>query len=180
MQVMEEMRLTTASYLVLGLVELSGPVTPYELKAIASESVVNFWSLPHTQIYTQCDRLTESGYLEEQREESGRRRRQFTITRLGRDALDAWREEGEYKPIEIRDLAMLKTFFGADPKQLAAEQVKIHSETLAKYENYRAVLANAIESEQPSDRKLGPLRALDAGIGHEREFVRYWEQFLGE
>lgn len=177
---MEEMRLTTASYLVLGLVEMAGPVTPYELKAIAAESVVNFWSLPHTQIYTQCDRLTEAGYLEEQREEEGRRRRQFTITLRGRDALDAWRDDGEYKPVEIRDLAMLKTFFGADPKRLAAEQVKVHSEVLAKYEKYRAALEANYSSDKPSERELGPVRSLDAGIGHEQEFIRFWKQFLAE
>lgn len=177
---MEEMRLTTASYLVLGLVEMAGPVTPYELKAIAAESVVNFWSLPHTQIYTQCDRLTEAGYLEEQREEEGRRRRQFTITLSGRDALDAWREDGEYKPVEIRDLAMLKTFFGADPKRLATEQVKVHSEVLAKYEKYRAALEANLPSVNPSERELGPIRSLDAGIGHELEFIRFWKQFLDD
>ena len=72
-------KLTTASYLVLGMVEMTEPVTPYELKAFASQSVVNFWSLPHTQIYTQCDRLLEDGYLSEKREKAGRRRRSFSI-----------------------------------------------------------------------------------------------------
>lgn len=172
---MENLRLTTASYLVLGLVEMAGPITPYELKALAGESVVNFWSLPHTQIYTQCDRLTEAGYLAEQREDEGRRRRQFTITREGRDALDVWRETDEQKPVELRDLALLKLFFGADPKALAAEQVQVHSANLKRYEQ---LLEAAEGSAGEGDRAAGPIRTLRSGIGHEREFVRFWNSLL--
>lgn len=169
------MRLTTASYLVLGLVEKYGPVTPYGLKSIAAETVVNFWSLPHTQIYTQCDRLTEAGHLDEQRESEGRRRRQFSITKSGSEELDEWRESDEQSPVEFRDLAMLKLFFGADPKQLADQQIAAHSKQLALYESYAADLESGTldASSQASIR-----RTLDAGIGHQREFVRFWKSML--
>ena len=45
-------------YVVLGLVEICEPVTPYTLKQVAEISVLNFWSLPHSQIYAGCSRLT--------------------------------------------------------------------------------------------------------------------------
>ncbi|MGK2878590.1 MAG: helix-turn-helix transcriptional regulator [Solirubrobacterales bacterium] len=161
-------KLTTASYLVLGMVEMIQPVTPYELKAFAAQSVVNFWSLPHTQIYTQCDRLLEDGYLSEKRETSGRRRRSFSITREGAKALEAWREEPADAPIELRDLSLLKLFFGADPKVLAEAQLASHE---AKLEEYLAVRRSGVPSE-------GVGRSLEAGISHEREFVRFWKSQL--
>src|SRR5205085_381087 len=50
-------RLTPASYVVLGLVEGWQPATPYELKRAAELGVVNLWSVPHTQLYTEPARL---------------------------------------------------------------------------------------------------------------------------
>lgn len=163
---MSEMKLTTASYLVLGLVEMAGPVTPYDLKRIASETVVNFWALPHTQIYTQCDRLTDAGFLAERREDEGRRRREFSITKEGKTALDAWREEGSDKMVELRDLSVLKLFFGADPAKLAEQQLEVHSQQLEQYLEVEKQVANMPE---------GARLALQCGIEHEREFVRFWD-----
>jgi DNA-binding PadR family transcriptional regulator len=159
-------KLTTASYLVLGMVEILQPVTPYGLKSFASETVVNFWSMPHTQIYTQCDRLLEDGYLSEEREKSGRRRRSFSITKKGLKALDAWRAEPADQPAELRDLATLKLFFGADPKNLAESQLAIHEGQLARY----------LEIKKTRPMPDGPRRALEAGIAHEREFVKHWRK----
>lgn len=161
-------KLTTASYLVLGMVEMIEPVTPYELKAFAAQSVTNFWSMPHTQIYTQCDRLLEDGYLSEKREKAGRRRRSFSITREGKKALEAWRIEPADAPIELRDLSLLKLFFGADPKPLAAEQLASHE---AKLADYLAIRKAGVPFE-------GVERSLEAGIAHEREFVRFWKSQL--
>jgi DNA-binding PadR family transcriptional regulator len=77
---MSNLRMTETSYIVLGLLELAEPATPYDLKQFAQRSVFNFWSIPHTQIYTECERLARAGLLDERREESGRRRRIYTLT----------------------------------------------------------------------------------------------------
>jgi DNA-binding PadR family transcriptional regulator len=165
---MSDIKLTTPSYLVLGMVELLEPVTPYQLKAFAAETVTKFWALPHTQIYTQCDRLLEAGYLSEKRESEGRRRRSFSITRTGAKALEAWRHEEVFAPVELRDLATLKLFFGADPKMLAEQQLAIHQAQLDKY------LAVEKTGEGPEGARL----ALQTGIVHEREFVKFWKSQL--
>lgn len=168
---MEDPKLTTASYLVLGLVEQAGPVTPYDLKLIAAKSVANFWSLPHTQIYTQCDRLTEAGLLAEKQEDDGRRRRQFTITESGAAALDEWRGLPADKTYELRDLSLLKLYFGADAGKLAEEQIERHSQALSDY----------VEIEQVAEHlPPGVQRALAAGLGHEREYVRFWQSLIDE
>ncbi len=150
------------------MVEMLQPVTPYELKSFAAQSVVNFWSLPHTQIYTQCDRLLDDGYLSEQREKSGRRRRSFSITKSGATALEGWRKEPANQPAELRDLATLKLFFGADPADLASDQLAIHE---AQLEQYLSLKKSGLLAG-------GPLIALETGIAHEREFVRFWKSRL--
>src|SRR5258708_34681542 len=88
---MSTLRLTETSYAVLGLLEHCEPATPYQLKQIAQESIFHFWTIPHTQLYTECARLAEGGLLDERREEKGRRRRLYRLSAAGRKALKQWR-----------------------------------------------------------------------------------------
>jgi PadR family transcriptional regulator AphA len=162
-------RLTETSYIVLGLLERLQPATPYDLKQVAQLSTVNFWTVPHTQIYTECARLAEVGLLAEDREQTGRRRRIFRLTETGLAALEQWRAKPTSKEYEFRDVATLQLFFGADPKPLAAGQVEVHTARLAKYEELWEQLAEA-----PPGWRL----ALEHGIGHERAFVRFWSGLL--
>ena len=88
---MSSTKLSSTSYVVLGLVERCQPATPYEIKQVAELSTANFWSVPHTQLYTECARLAEAGLLDEERETDGRRRRIYSLTKAGAKELDAWR-----------------------------------------------------------------------------------------
>lgn len=153
----------------LGLLEQAGSATAYELKQQAQMSTINFWSVPHTQLYTECARLAKAGLLSERQEEAGRRRRIYQLTDAGLEALEEWRAEPAPESYELRDAAILKLFFGADPIKLAAEQLQTHNQRLARCEELLAQLAGA-----PSGVKL----ALECGIGHEREFIRFWSELL--
>lgn len=166
---MSSPRLTETSYIVLGLLEQAQPATPYDLKQLAQVSTVNFWALPHTQLYTECSRLAEEGLLSEEREETGRRRRIYRLTDTGRHALDDWRAEPARETYELRDAATLKLFFGADPPKLAAAQVEVHERRLLDCEKLLAGLGEA-----PHGWRL----ALECGIGHEREFIRFWSGLI--
>jgi PadR family transcriptional regulator, regulatory protein AphA len=164
-------RLTPTSYVVLGLLELlGGEATPYELKRAAAVSVGNLWSLHHAQLYSEPEHLAAAGLVREQREQTGRRRRRYSLTDAGRNALRAWREEPTDAFTELRDLGLLQLFFGADPQRLAAAQLAVHESKLAEYEAIAAL------QDVPSDS--GPALALQAGIGHEREWVRFWRALL--
>ena len=101
---MSTTRLTETSYIVLGLLEQLEPATPYDLKQLAAVSTVNFWTVPHTQIYTECARLAEGGLLEEERESTGRRRRIYRLTQPGREALQRWRSDASGGLYELRDV----------------------------------------------------------------------------
>jgi PadR family transcriptional regulator AphA len=164
-------RLTPTSYVVLGLIERIEPASPYDLKLAAAMGVGQFWSLPHTQLYAECSRLAEAGLLSERREDSGRRRRLYRITRPGRDALDRWRSEPTGDLYELRDAGLLKLFFGAEPKQLAPQQLEAHRGRLGEYE---AQLEQCRQINAPA----GVIHAIEAGIGHEREYVRFWSRLV--
>jgi PadR family transcriptional regulator, regulatory protein AphA len=165
---MQEIRLTPTSYIVLGLLELAGESTPYALKQLVSGSVGYFWTLQHAQLYTEPARLAEGGYVTEKREETGRRRRLYSITDRGRRALDEWRTEPTSGLAELHEPALLKLFFGADAKALAASQVPANRARLAEYE--------AIRDAMPDDVPPGPRQALEMGIRFERAAIAFWEE----
>ncbi len=161
-----DVRLTPTSYTVLGLIEAMQPATPYDLKGAAAAGIGNLWSLPHTQLYGECDRLAKAGLLSEERERTGRRRRRFSLTGEGRRALDAWRGDPTAPEWELRDAGLLKLYVGADPAALAESQIAAHDERLRHWDEMRAALGE--------DGPEGVRLALEAGIGHEREYLRFW------
>jgi DNA-binding PadR family transcriptional regulator len=162
------LRLTDTSYAVLGLLEHCEPATPYQLKQIAQESIFHFWTIPHTQLYTECARLAEGGLLDERREETGRRRRLYRLSRAGRKALREWRADPRTDLYELRDPGLLKLFCGADPAAVAEVQLEMHERRLRRYNE---LLAEGLP--------MGVRLALESGIGHEREYIRFWTRLRG-
>ena len=164
---MTEIALTPTSFIVLGLLERLGEGTSYELKRTAAASVGNFWSVPHSQLYAEPERLERAGYLTGEREDSGRRRKLYQLTRRGQDALEAWRRDPDTDgQVELRDPSLLKLAMGADPAILAPAQLAAHRHTLAAYERRRA--------QDPGTGPRGAWHTLDAGIAHEEVWVRFW------
>ncbi len=168
---MQELNLTPTSYIVLGLIELSGAATPYELKQAATHSVGNFWTLQHAAFYTEPERLADAGLLRVKQEKHGRRRKHYGLTKDGSTALADWRGEPTGALAEIRNQALLKLFFGADPQGLARAQLEASKEKLAQYE--------WMHEQSEGTGAPGPRWALEAGIGQMREWVRFWERLGG-
>jgi DNA-binding PadR family transcriptional regulator len=158
--------LNPTSYIVLGLLEQAGEATPYELKRMVGASVGNLWSMQHAQLYTEPERLMAAGLVSVQREQEGRRRKRYKLTDGGRQALHAWLAQPTSDLAELRDPGLLQLFFGADPQALADAQISAHRAKLDEYERLRAAAGG-----QPAS---GPLLTLEAGIGHEREWIRFW------
>lgn len=61
---------------------------------------------------------------------------------------------------------MLKLFCGADPASLAEAQVERHERRLHSYQ----------ELCDQTDMSDGMRLSLESGIGHEREYVRFWSR----
>lgn len=163
---MAKLRLTEASYIVLGLLDLNEPATPYDLKQFAKASVFHIWALPHTQIYSECARLAGAGLLDESREQKGRRRRFYKLTTAGRRALNEWRAQPTDRIPEGRYLAALQLFLGTDPVALAEEQLPVHRQRLRELE------ANVAYPALPEAIRL----TTELGINQERALIRFWSR----
>jgi PadR family transcriptional regulator AphA len=132
-------RLSHTSYLVLGLLAREGPSTPYDLERHVRATLGNFWSFPHTLLYSEPPRLALQGLVTEAREDNGRRRRIFAITPGGLAALSAWLDRPSRARTELRDPGLLQLFFAdltsAEARlRLAEQQLAIHRAKLAAYQ----------------------------------------------
>ena len=176
-------RLTPTSYLVLGLLAREGSSTPYALERHVRATLGNFWSVPHTLLYTEPARLASLGLVTEARENDGRRRREFTITARGVEALSSWLERPSMARTELRDLGLLQLFF-ADltsldaRRRLAEGQLAIHQARLSAYR----------EDERLERRPHGGVgnrtaehwrgETLPMGLLYEDAAVAFWSRIL--
>jgi DNA-binding PadR family transcriptional regulator len=87
----KQIKLTGNSYAVLALLEQFGESTSYDIKQAIEISIQNFWPVPHTTAYEEPARLASGGYLSVRQEEGGRRRRFYSMTEKGHEALAACR-----------------------------------------------------------------------------------------
>jgi DNA-binding PadR family transcriptional regulator len=172
-------RLTSTSYLVLGLLAREGPSTPYALERHVEATLGNFWTFPHTLLYSEPPRLAVMGLVAENRETEGRRRRMFAITPAGEAALGAWLDRPSGASTELRDLGLLQLFFAdlapAESRlHLAEQQLALHREKLAAYqEDERLERRPAARSGQRTvERWRG--ETLRMGLLYELAAVEFW------
>ena len=177
---MSNSRLTHTSYLVLGLLAREGPSTPYDLEQHVRATLGNFWTFPHTLLYSEPPRLAALGLITESRETEGRRRRVFTITATGRSALEAWLDRPSTAATELRDLGLLQLFFAdlaSDEARLrlAEQQLAIHSAKLAAYqedERLERSPAGSRRGQRTVERWRG--ETLPMGVLYEGAAVEFW------
>ena len=90
--------------------------------------------------------------------------------RRGVRRLRAWRADPDTDLYELRDPGLLKLFCGADPAVLAETQLERHERRLHSYQ----------ELLDQTEMSGGMRLALEAGIGHEREYIRFWSRLQEE
>ena len=164
--------LTPTSYIVLGMIRQAGEATPYALKQMAAATIGNFFSIPHSQIYAEPERLANGGFLKVRREQGGRRRKHYSLTARGQKALADWLDAPTDEMYELRDPGLLKLAMGSDAKALARAQLPKHEERLRYFQEILRVLE---ASGAPAQQRL----VVESGIGHEREYVRFWKKVAG-
>ena len=169
-----ELRAGPVSYLVLGIVALRGPSTPYDLKRFVQLSVGHFWPFPHTQLYAEPARLAEAGLLEETREETGRRRKHYSITEAGRQVLAEWLGEPVTNPTEYRDLGLLKFFFAelTGPDEIQALALQQAEAQRRQAEHYEALAERYADRPEYAKR----VRSVELGTRLARTAAEFWEE----
>lgn len=175
---MSKNRLSTTSYVVLGMVAMRGPSTSYELKRAVGHSVGYFWHFPHAQLYSEPKRLLRLGLLEVSEEGSGRRRKTYSVTEAGRTEIRDWLASPTHQHFEMRDVAEIKLFFSelGDPGnvgQLASEQIKQHEDRIAEYEEMRRRFGG---DPQVASRMV----TLRLGLEMEHAALRFWRALAEE
>jgi PadR family transcriptional regulator, regulatory protein AphA len=168
----KSIKLTGTSHAVLAVLAEFGEMTSYDLKQAMESSIQNFWPVPHTTAYEEPARLAAAGYLSARQEEGGRRRRIYSLTEAGREALAQWAGEPETAPPQLRDEVMLKVFAGADPRALEEDRVAWHR---AKLEELRGYLEIAREAEGFTASE----RTLIAGVAYHEKMLEMMAE-LGE
>lgn len=163
-------RLTGTSYAVLALLGEFGESTSYEIKQWLERSIENFWPVPHTTAYEEPARLAEAGYLSARQEEGGRRRRVYSLTGQGREALRGWAAEPATAAPQLRDEAMLKLFAGAEPGPLLERRAPWHREKLEELRGY-------LEAVENSEAHAASGRTLRAGIAYHKKMLELLEPF---
>ncbi|MGH3311022.1 MAG: PadR family transcriptional regulator [Streptomyces sp.] len=171
---MSTVRLSTTSYVVLGMIAMRGASTSYDLKRAISRSVGYFWNFPHAQLYSEPKRLEEAGLLEMHQEDTGRRRKTYLITEEGEAAMRRWLAEPVMEHFEIRDVAEIKLFFNelAGPEnvgRLAREQVEQHERRIAEYEEMQTRYGRI-------DEVAGRMVTLELGLGLEYAALEFWQK----
>jgi DNA-binding PadR family transcriptional regulator len=146
-------RLTSTSYALMALLDQLGEGTPYDIKQAIEKSIQNFWPVPHTTAYEEPARLARAGYLSVRQEGGGRRRKSYSLTERGREALAAWAADPEIAPPQLREEAVLKVFAGGDPGPLLESRIAWHEEKRAELQGYLEEVHGA-ESWRPSERTL--------------------------
>jgi PadR family transcriptional regulator AphA len=169
-------KLTATSYVVLGMLSYS-PATSYDLKQWIANTIGNFWAFAHSQLYDEPARLVQDGLVSEQVEDSGRRRRTYSILPAGREALRDWLASPTEGATEVRDLGLLKLFFvnfgtRKDLVQLARDRREAHRGRANAYEEQRAEIVDYADRWQ--------VKTMELGIRYERCVEQFWSDFLKE
>lgn len=167
---------TTTSYVILGIVELRGPSTSYDLKRAIGNSVGHFWQFPHSLLYSEPARLASHGLLLTQEENTGRRRRTYSITDKGRSILTEWLKAPTDDAFQIRNVAEIKLFFAeiVDHRyivSLAEQQVEAHRKRLTMYEEMQKKFSHQ------AHLKLRMI-PLNLGVRLERTALEFWQSLL--
>jgi PadR family transcriptional regulator, regulatory protein AphA len=170
---LKAIRLSGNSYAVLALLAEFGDLTSYEIKGAMEKSIENFWPVPHTTAYEEPARLVAGGHLSARQEEGGRRRRIYSLTEKGREALQEWASSPTASPPQLRDEAVLKVFAGAEPEPIRAEREAWHR---MKLDELQGMLDQVRQSEGFENSEP----ALQAGVAYHRMWLDVLERLGGQ
>jgi DNA-binding PadR family transcriptional regulator len=166
------MELSKTAYVVLGMLRL-GRRTGYEIKALVDVSTRFFWAASYGQIYPELARLEEAGLVEGEREAGGgRRRKAYSLTTAGEEALREWLASEEPLHTELRHEGVLKFFFAdaLEPEEQLALVRRIGAHHRIAADQLRAIQAGTPGKET---QHRFPLLTLEWGIGYQDQLAEW-------
>lgn len=165
-------------YAVLGALTL-GPMSGYDIKRLADESLAHFWAESYGQIYPILKQLAGEGLIRPRGR--GARRSEFALTAKGRRSLRTWLVQPPLMPA-VRIELLLKLFFA---RQIpAAETTRLLKEFRTSTRAWVAQL-NTIEADLQRTRAQHPdlpywLMTVRYGMHVSRAAIRWADETLAE
>lgn len=151
-----------------------GPMTGWDLVAVAEQRIGDFWTLTQSQVYRELAAMARTG-LVEAGPPGPRDRKPYRITEAGRTAFKEWidRVPGQE---QIRFPLLLTIMFAGHlaPERLAemiASHRAVHAERLAEYRRVHAALEAMADTGQDRETQ-GPTRPA-VGTGRPGDADRY-------
>ena len=150
-----------------------GPMTGWDLVAVAQERIGNFWTLTQSQVYRELAAMASAG-LVEVGPSGPRDRKPYTITAAGRAAFAEWidREPGleQIRFPLLLTLSFAKHLPPGRLEEMVAAHRAVHAERLAGYQRIKAQVGN--------DRRADSFRlaTLDFGLRYERAVLDWFDQ----
>jgi len=171
------MELNRTAYVILGMLRL-GRRTGYEIKSLVDVSTRFFWAASYGQIYPELARLEELGLIAGELDPSDRRRRRaYTLTSAGEDALQQWLTAGDPLHLELRHEGILKLFFSdaLGPEQQLEQVRRLRAEHERIGEQLRAIEPGARAACERDGFRF-PYLTLEWGIAYEDFQVEWCER----
>jgi DNA-binding PadR family transcriptional regulator len=165
---MRSLNATAAS--LLGLLH-DGPLTGWDLVAVAQDRIGNFWTLTQSQVYRELARMTEDG-LVTVGAPGPRDRKPYTITDAGRAAFASWIDAAPAQD-QVRVPLLLTILFSEHlrPGRLAEIIAAGRAEHAARLAGYREH-----EKQLTSSTDRVRLATLRFGIRHEEAALAWFDE----
>lgn len=166
-------------YAILGLLRV-GPRSGYDIKKVVEEHLSHFWHESLSHIYPVLHRLHDRGWVDrEEGVRGGRQRHEYSLTRDGRDALEAWLAEPP-EPQPPRNELLLKLFLGrhADPGDLIRHVREYRDRRRAELEELEGIAARLEEDATAAPDYPYWRITVSAGIRSARAAVDWSDEAL--
>lgn len=145
------------------------PMSGYELAREFEQTLAHAWTAQHSQIYPELNRMAGEGLIWVS-EQGLRRRKTYSITEAGLDAVREWLA-GPRPESSPRNEQTVRTFLlwlldGETASALLETEAAHHRERLADYERRTGINASC-------DAEFSERLALEWGIRYERAYAEW-------
>lgn len=159
----------------LGLLH-EGPMTGWDLVAVAQQRIGDFWTLTQSQVYRELRAMAQAGLVKAGPPER-RERRPYKITPEGRAAFKEWvRREPGMEQIRFPLLVTIMFARHLPAKRLqeiVAGHRAVHEQRLAEYEEHREALRRDPDSDEFR------MATLEFGLCYERATLEWFDKLPG-
>ena len=163
---MADIKLSSTSYAVLGLLSFGQELSGYEIRKWAEGLRFIYWSPAQSQIYSELRKLSKLGHVNalEVKQEGKPDKRMYCITEEGHRELERWFNREPLEPTVVKHSLLLRLFFGhmADEKRLEQLLEYFISET----QNQLAEIAVVQEFTEHDERSAYPALVAEWGYSY--------------